>query len=561
MKFKDMPYERVDFEQVEQEMRTLMEAFDSAKDGEEQFAVHQKYYALTDRVGTQMTIAHIRYDADTTDEFYSAEHDYYNEKSPIYHNLALEYEKKLYASPYRDKLVEKIGPVAFKNMEIAQKAMDERLIPLMQEENNLTTEYSKLIAGAKIPFDGQELNLSLLRPYTVHQDRSVRAAAWKAQSEFFAANAQTLDEIYDKLVKNRTAQARALGYDNYLELGYYRMCRNCYGREEVEAFRKQVKEDFVPFAEKLHDRRRQRLGLEKLSCIDTAVYFKEGNPAPLGTPQEILEAGRKMYGELSPETRDFYDFMMENELFDVLGRKTKRAGGYMTYMPVYQAPFVFANFNGTSGDVDVITHECGHAFQGWLSGKDPIREHSDITMETAEIHSMSMEFFAQKWMPLFFGERARDYIEMHLEDAAAFIPYGCMVDEFQHRMYENPNLTPEERNGIWLELEKKYRPWIDYEDLPSYSRGARWQQQTHIYMSPFYYIDYCMAQTMAHQFWLASMTDREAAWKKYLAFVDQGGTKTFEDLVTGAGMKLPYEAGCIKEIGAAIPKWIDENPL
>ena len=130
MKFKDMPYERVDFEQVEQEMRALMEAFDSAKDGEEQFAVHQKYYALTDRVGTQMTIAHIRYDADTTDEFYSAEHDYYNEKSPIYHNLALEYEKKLYASPYRDKLVEKIGPVAFKNMEIAQKAMDERLIAL-----------------------------------------------------------------------------------------------------------------------------------------------------------------------------------------------------------------------------------------------------------------------------------------------------------------------------------------------------------------------------------------------------------------------------------------------
>ena len=561
MKFKDMPYERVDFEQVEQEMRTLMEAFDSAKDGEEQFAVHQKYYALTDRVGTQMTIAHIRYDADTTDEFYSAEHDYYNEKSPIYHNLALEYEKKLYASPYRDKLVEKIGPVAFKNMEIAQKAMDERLIPLMQEENNLTTEYSKLIAGAKIPFDGQELNLSLLRPYTVHQDRSVRAAAWKAQSEFFAANAQTLDEIYDKLVKNRTAQARALGYDNYLELGYYRMCRNCYGREEVEAFRKQVKEDFVPFAEKLHDRRRQRLGLEKLSCIDTAVYFKEGNPAPLGTPQEILEAGRKMYGELSPETRDFYDFMMENELFDVLGRKTKRAGGYMTYMPVYQAPFVFANFNGTSGDVDVITHECGHAFQGWLSGKDPIREHSDITMETAEIHSMSMEFFAQKWMPLFFGERARDYIEMHLEDAAAFIPYGCMVDEFQHIMYQRPELTPDERNRIWLELEKKYRPWIDFEDLPFYGRGAGWQRQLHIYLYPLYYIDYCMAQTMAFQFWMASMENREDAWKRYLAFVDIAGTKTFEEAAQAVGMKLPYAPGCIKEIGEAISKWIDANPI
>ncbi len=556
MKFKDMPYERVDFEQVEQEMRTLMEAFDSAKDGEEQFAVHQKYYALTDRVGTQMTIAHIRYDADTTDEFYSAEHDYYNEKSPIYHNLALEYEKKLYASPYRDKLVEKIGPVAFKNMEIAQKAMDERLIPLMQEENNLTTEYSKLIAGAKIPFDGQELNLSLLRPYTVHQDRSVRAAAWKAQSEFFAANAQTLDEIYDKLVKNRTAQARALGYDNYLELGYYRMCRNCYGREEVEAFRKQVKEDFVPFAEKLHDRRRQRLGLEKLSCIDTAVYFKEGNPAPLGTPQEILEAGRKMYGELSPETRDFYDFMMENELFDVLGRKTKRAGGYMTYMPVYQAPFVFANFNGTSGDVDVITHECGHAFQGWLSGKDPIREHSDITMETAEIHSMSMEFFAQKWMPLFFGERARDYIEMHLEDAAAFIPYGCMVDEFQHTVYENPDMTPAERHAAWLELERQYRPHQDYGDDPFFGKGGFWQRQQHIYTSPLYYIDYSLAQSCALQYKVKMDADFEGAWASYLKLCRLSASDFFTNMVKEVGLDSPFEAGCMKNIVEKLEKYV-----
>ena len=556
MKFKDMPYERVDFEQVEQEMRTLMEAFDSAKDGEEQFAVHQKYYALTDRVGTQMTIAHIRYDADTTDEFYSAEHDYYNEKSPIYHNLALEYEKKLYASPYRDKLVEKIGPVAFKNMEIAQKAMDERLIPLMQEENNLTTEYSKLIAGAKIPFDGQELNLSLLRPYTVHQDRSVRAAAWKAQSEFFAANAQTLDEIYDKLVKNRTAQARALGYDNYLELGYYRMCRNCYGREEVEAFRKQVKEDFVPFAEKLHDRRRQRLGLEKLSCIDTAVYFKEGNPAPLGTPQEILEAGRKMYGELSPETRDFYDFMMENELFDVLGRKTKRAGGYMTYMPVYQAPFVFANFNGTSGDVDVITHECGHAFQGWLSGKDPIREHSDITMETAEIHSMSMEFFAQKWMPLFFGERARDYIEMHLEDAAAFIPYGCMVGEVQHIAYGNPDMTPAERHAAWLELERQYRPHQDYGDDPFFGKGGFWQRQQHIYTSPLYYIDYSLAQSCALQYKVKMDADFEGAWASYLKLCRLSASDFFTNMVKEVGLDSPFEAGCMKNIVEKLEKYV-----
>lgn len=343
MKFKDMPYERVDFDRVEKEMKALMEEFDAAKSGEEQFEVHRKYYKLTDQVETAMTIAHIRYDADTSDEFYSKEHEFYDEKGPVYSNLVLEYQKKLYASPYRSYLEEKIGSVAFKNMEIAQKAMDEKLIPLMQEENALVLEYNKIIASAKIQFDGKELNLSLLRPYRVSPDRSVRAAAWKKTSEFYEENAEKLDEIFDKLVKNRTEQAKKMGYENYLELGYYRMNRNCYGQKEVEAFRSQVKEFFVPFAERLHDRRRARLRLDKLKFIDASVYFKDGNPAPVGTPDEILAAGQKMYSELSPETKEFYDFMMENELFDVLGRKSKRAGGYMTYMPVYSSPFVFAN--------------------------------------------------------------------------------------------------------------------------------------------------------------------------------------------------------------------------
>ena len=556
MKFKDMPYERVDFDRVEKELKALMEEFDAAGSGEEQFAVHQKYYKLTGEVETAMTIANIRYDVDTSDEFYSREHEFYDEKGPIYRNLVLEYQKKLYVSPYRGYLEEKIGPVAYKNMEIAQKAMSEELIPLMQEENALVLEYNKIIAGAKIEFDGKELNLSLLRPYRVSSDRNVREAAWKKTSEFYEENAQKLDEIFDKLVKNRTEQAKKMGYENYLELGYYRMYRNCYGQREVEAYRSQVKKDFVPFAERLHERRRERLGLDKLRFIDAAVYFKDGNPAPNGTPEEILAAGQKMYGELSPETKEFYDFMMENELFDVLGRKTKRAGGYMTYMPLYNSPFVFANFNGTSGDVDVITHECGHAFQGYLSGKDPIREHSDIGMETAEIHSMSMEFFTQKWMPLFFGERADDYIEMHLEDSAAFIPYGCMVDEFQHIIYENPDMTPAERHAAWLKLEKEYRPHQDYGNDAFYGKGGYWQNQLHIYNYPLYYIDYCLAQTCALQYKVWMDEDFEAAWESYLKLCRLSASDFYTNMIKEAGLMSPFEPGCLKNIVEKLEKYV-----
>lgn len=552
MKFKDMPYERVNFEKVTEEFKQIMEAFDAAKSGEEQFEVHKRYYELTDRVSTMLTIAQIRHDVDTTDAFYDEEQNYYDEKIPELSGVIVAYQRKMYESSYRDYLVEKIGPVAFKNMELSLKSFDEKLIPLKQEENALTTEYDKLIAGAKIDWEGDTLNLSLMRPYMISVDREVRAKAWNKVAAFFEENAQKLDEIYDKLVKNRDKQAKMMGYDNYLELGYYRMQRNCYGKEDVESFRNQIKKDFVPFATKLHERRRQRLGVDKLSFIDEGVYFKEGNPKPIGTPEEIMAAGQKMYAELSVETKEFFDFMMENELFDVLGRKTKKAGGYMTYLPVYNAPFIFANFNGTDGDINVITHECGHAFQGYISGKDPIREHRDITMETAEIHSMSMEFFTEKWMELFFGDKAEDYRAMHLEDAAAFIPYGCMVDEFQHIVYENPQLTPAERKAAWSKLEKEYKPHLDYGDCKFFAEGGYWQRQLHIYDHPLYYIDYCIAQTCALEYKAMMDEDFEAAWASYLKLCKLSASDFFTNLVDAVGLENPFKDGCIKKVVAKL---------
>lgn len=554
MKFMDMPYERVDFEGVEKEFLALMEEFKKAKSGEEQFGVHEKFYGLCDCFMTNITIAQIRHDIDTTDEFYSKEQDYYDEIKPKIGNLMVSYQKLLYESPYRAYLEEKIGPVAFKNMELAMKSTDERLIPLMQEENALTTEYDKLIAGAKIDWEGETLNLSLLQKYMKNADREVRRRAWEKYAAFFEENAEALDRIYDKLVKCRTAQAKKMGYENYLELGYYRMNRNCYDKKMVESFRNQIKTVFVPFAEKLHEKRRKRLGLSKLSYIDEGVYFKEGNPAPTGTPEEIMAAGQKMYSELSEETKEFFDFMTENQLFDVLGRKTKKAGGYMTYLPLYHAPFIFANFNGTSGDVDVITHECGHAFQGYLSGFDKIQEHRDITMETAEIHSMSMEFFTEKYMELFFGDKAEAYRTMHLEDAVAFIPYGCMVDEFQHIVYENPEMTPAERHGVWKKLEKEYKPHLDYEGNLFFEKGGFWQKQQHIYDDPFYYIDYCLAQSCALQYKAWMDENYEEAWHSYLKLCRLSASDFYTNMVKEVGLKLPFEDGCMQEIVDKIEK-------
>lgn len=554
MKFSEMPYTRVNLEDVENTWKNLIERAEQAESGEALFAVHQEKYRFMGDVQTNMTLAHIRHDIDTTDKFYTTENDYYDEIRPILENYETMYAKVLYESPHRAYMESKIGKVTFKNMELALKSFDEKLIPLMQEDNALISRYSKLIATAEIPFDGEIQNLSLMMKYTRSNDRDVRKRAVKAMSDYFLTVADELDEIFDKMVKNRTQQAKMLGYENFVELGYYRMNRNSYDRTMVENFRKQIKEYFVPFVSKLHEERRQNIGVDALKFYDNGVYFKEGNPAPTGTPEEILKAGQDMYRELSPETAEFIDFMMENELFDVLGRKTKRAGGYMTYLPNYKAPFVFANFNGTSGDVDVITHECGHAFQGYVVRDEEIREYADITMETAEIHSMSMEYFTYGWMGNFFGDRKDDYYKMHFADSAIFVPYGTMVDEFQHIVYENPEMTPAERKEVWMKLEKEYRPHLDYEDDPFFGMGGFWQRQMHIYMYPFYYIDYVLASVCAMQFKVMMNEDFKQAWDKYMDICRISAKEFYVDMLENAGLKNPFADGCIAELVEKLDK-------
>lgn len=549
MKFKDMPYERIDFAKAKAELSEIMEKSKAAKSGEEQFEVHKMFYRLNDKIQTQVTLCSIRHTIDTTDEFYEKEQNYYDEQIPEYSNMCVEYQKILFHSPYRQVLEEKIGQVAFKNMEIAMKSVSEEIIPLMQEENTLVTEYEKLLASAQIPWGEETLNLSLLTPYLKHKDAKIRREAQEKQNEFFLSIQDKLDELYDKLVKNRTLQAKKLGFETYTPLGYLRMQRNCYGREEIENLRRQVKEVWVPFAESIFEKRKERLGLSELSYTDEVVYSPKGNPQPEGTPEEILQAGLQMYEELSSETKEFFDFMMDNELLDVFGRKTKAVGGYMTYIPDYKSPFIFANFNGTSGDVDVMTHECGHAFQGYLAAADPIREHADIGMETAEIHSMSMEFFTEPWYSLFFGkETAQEYTEMHLEDAVIFVPYGCMVDEFQHIVYDNPELTPKERKQAWKDLERVYKPHLFYDGLEFFENGCFWQKQHHIYSFPLYYIDYVIAQLCAFEYKIWMDKDREAAWQSYLKLCKMSASKFHTELLEEAGLETPFKSGVIAKI-------------
>ena len=549
MKYEEMPYSRIDFAEETRYLKELMKRFQAAKSAEEQFAVHQEYYKMARHIQTEMTLASTRNSLDTSDAFYDQEKDYYDREYPAYSNLAVEYAKLLLKSPFRKELEEIIGHPAFRNMELAEKSTSEAIIPLKQEENALVSRYEKMMASAAIEWEGQIYNISQMTPFQRSKDRKVRQEAGKKVDAFYASKGKELDEIYDALVKNRTAQAKALGYENFTELGYNRMIRNSYRRPEVEKFRSQIKEYWVPLAEEFWDNRRKRLGLDKLYFCDEGVSFPEGSPKPIGSYEDTLLAGQKMYRELSEKTGEFFDFMLDDHLLQVLPGKHKKVGGYMTYMPDFHSPFVFANFNGTSGDVDVITHECGHAFQGYLTADDPILEHADITMETAETHSMSMEFFTNPWMNLFFGDRADDFKKSQVEDAVAFIPYGCMVDEFQHIVYDHPEMTPAERKEAWKGLEKVYKPHLDFgEEYPFFGTGSYWQRQNHIYAGPFYYIDYCIAQTSAFQYRIWMEKDYRAAFDSYLKFSRESGSGFYAEMLEENGLKSPFNEGTIQEI-------------
>jgi len=559
MKFSQMQYVRPEFEEVNEKMKGLLQRFRDTESAEAAIAVYMEIDAFSAHVGSMFALGYIRHSLDTTDEFYDKENDYLNDTQPLLMPIMQELMMALLASPFRKDMEAAWGTLLFDKAEMKLKTFKPEIVPDLQEENKLATEYDKLIASAQIGYDGKTLTLAEMEPYHESADRAIREASMRARAEWFMGKAEQLDLIYDKLVKVRTRIARALGYENYIELGYYRMERLCYDNAKVEGFRRGVKESFVPVATRLKADQAVRIGVPTIKIYDDKIAFPDGNAKPIGTPDDIFAHGKNMYHELSKETTEFIDFMLENELFDVLTRPGKSGGGYCSFIDDHKSPFIFANFNGTSGDIDVLTHEAGHAFAAY-SGRNILPSGlRGYTYETAEIHSMSMEFFTWPWMEGFFGEQAKKYRINHLGGALTFIPYGTMVDEFQHHVYLNPDMTPKQRNELWLKLEGEYRPYLDLEGFPFFGEGRRWQAQMHIYVRPFYYIDYCLARTVALAFWAEDQSDHEQAWDKYVRLVNLAGTKTFSDLLAGARLSSPFVPDTLKTIADAVVKWLDEQ--
>lgn len=468
---------------------------------------------LRNEVDTMINLAQIRHTLDTNDSFYKIEQDYIDRIEPDVQKMTSEYYKKMIETPFRNELEKEWGEQLFNLAETQINTFSKEIIPLLQKENELVSDYTKLVASAKIPFEGNILTLNQLRPYSESVDRKTRKQASEAISTFFAVHQQQFEQIYHQLVQIRTEIAYKLGYKNFVELGYHRLGRTDYNTDMVAEFRRQVKEHIVPVAEKLLDRQKERIQVDQFYHFDESIKFLSGNATPKGDADWIIQQGQRMYDELSQETRDFFRFMLNHQLMDLIAKEGKATGGYCSYIPGYKSPFIFSNFSRVSSDVYVFIHEAGHAFQMYSSRDYGFPEYIFPTIEACEIHSMSMEFFTWPWMELFFKEDTEKYRFAHLSEAILSIPYRTAVDEFQHFVYEHPFITPAERNAAWRRIEKEYLPKCNYLDNDYLESGGFWQRQPHIFHSPFYYIDYNLAQICALQFWKKMNNNREEAWK------------------------------------------------
>ncbi len=556
MKFKDYKYERPNIDEVINDYKKAITEMQQATSATEQVAIIEKLNKIRMNFSTMNSLCLIRNSINTKDEFYEKEQNFFDENSPILAEYDQEFNLAIFNSHYQDGLKAKYGDHIFNLIATSLKTFKPEIISDLQEENKLVTEYNKLLASAQIPFDGKTLTLSQLSPYAQSKDRTVRKAAENAAANFYEENEANFDDIYDKLVHVRTAMAQKLGFKNYVELGYARLGRTDYNAEMVKNYRKQVYNDLLPIVKKYVENQGKRLGISEMKSYDLAINCLSGNPKPAGTTAEKVANANKMYHEMSKETGVFFDFMCEHELFDLDAKPGKQGGGYCTIIPDYESPFIFANFNGTSGDVDVLTHEAGHAFQVFSSRGAMLPEYVWPTLEACEIHSMSMEFFAWPWMELFFGNDAERYRFFHLEDSIRFIPYGVSVDEFQHQMYEHPEMSKDERKATWHDIEQKYTPYKVFEN-EFLNKGTIWYRQSHIFQTPFYYIDYTLAQVCAHQFFIKNQENHEKAWQDYYHLCCLGGSMSFLNLIKAANLDNPFVDGTIKRTAEKLDKWLE----
>ena len=556
MNFNELIYVRPDIDEFEEKVLQLLIKFDRAISFEEQFKMINEINSLREHVLTMLTIAEVRGLLDTSDGQYQLEQQFINKKWPVYEKVVASYYEYLINSPFKEQIMHKYGKQLLNLAELNVNTISSTVLNDLERENNLISEYTKLISNAKIEFRGEERSLSQLDTFIASHDRTIRKQASEKKYELMEQNEDRIDNLFDSLIQVRTKIAKKLGYQSFVELGYARLSRVDYNEQEVANFRKMILKYIVPISEKLREKQRIRLDIEALTFYDEEVRFKSGDAILKGDSNWIIEKFKIIFHNLSKQSGEIFTTMHDKKFMDLTNKKGKARGAYATYLCNEKTPYIFANLNGSRKDVKVVGHEFGHAFQmAVFNQKNNIPEYILPTKEACEISSKAMEFLIWPYMEEIFGDKAENYRYSHLEDAIFAMPYRASIDEFQYFIYSNPNVSSKERKKKWVEIEQKYMPYKASYNHPYLERGSLWHQQIHIFKYPFYYIDYAIAEICALQIWSIAQTDKDAAWNLYVDLCIQGGSLSFLDLLGHANIDSPFRDEAFVNMVDVIEKW------
>ena len=555
MKFSEYKYERPDFEKINTKIVSLVNNMAECKSFEAFDNNIVEINKIRNHVESMKTLASINYSINTHDESISIENKYWDEYAPEYKKIDKIFYEAIVNSDFKEEIENKYGRHFYKLVEFSLKEFSEEIVEDLKIENKLCSEYTKLLASAKILYDGKYNNLSQMNKYMLSDNREERKKASERFYNYFESIEDKFNSVFEELVKVRNRMAKKLGYYDFVELGYLRMKRTEYTEKDVDKFRKEVREKWIPLVDEFNKQKKERLNIDELKYYDDDVEYPGWNMEPVTDYDETLEAASKMYHELSKETGEFFDFMVENGFMDLETKESKGFGGYCTYIPEIKAPFIFSNFNKTFDDVDTLTHEAGHAFQLYMSRNIDMPEINFPTLDCCEIHSMTMELLTWPWMKLFFKDDEEKFKRTHMATIVRLIPYCMIVDEFQHIIYKNPKLTPEERNSEWRRLEKIYTPWKNYDGNKFLEKGCWWFKQGHIFKNPFYYIDYALAEVCALQIWSNMEENYDEVLENYMEICRDAGKRSFVETVNAGNLKSPFEEGCLDNIIGKIYNW------
>ena len=558
-KFSDLQYKETDYQSLAKMILDLTEKAKKADSPSSLEEVLKIYDTEMGEVGYNYTLSYIHSSLDSSDSFWQEALQKESKGNAMLDTTPL--LKAILENKYFSSLEEKYGPVLRdklnKSISTGSKAQNERA-----EEGDLVSKYQREKAMVRINYKGKELSEGEVIPLFESPIREERIQSRKAVAKAFLEKKELFGSMLERLVFLRDTIAKENGFSNYLEYMDINYSRIGYGEKEMDAFVSEVKEYVVPVLSHIFEETRKRLGLEEMTVVDISLMFVDGNAKPSGGADVLKEAAKKMYKALSPEMEAFFTGMLDSHSIDVDFSPNKVSGmGFCTDLKKGMYPFVFGNLDGTSWDVTVFTHEVGHAWQSYASDQNlDLTLFREMPLDAVEIPSKTMELFSYPFAEEFFGKDGDKFRFAHFRNAVKEIVAYTSVHELNTWIYTHVGASFDEINEKWMEIQSSYYPNVSYGEMEEEEKkGAGLLRNMGIFMFPRYLISYVFSEMCAIDLFMEYLKDKDKALDSYNRLCRVGGSKSYPEILSAAGLEPSYNKGRVKNVMEKVKAYLENN--